>query len=262
MLIATWNVNSVRVRLPQLKQLLVNYQPDIIALQETKVQDMAFPIAEIKNFGYSHVLFRGEKSYNGVALLSKQALTPGPIINFGGKADCRHLSCVLPNGALLHNFYVPAGGDIPDPHLNPKYAHKIQFLKDMKKYLKQLHQTKPMVILGDINIAPGEHDVWNHKQMQKVVCHTPLEIENLSDVMTSLDVFDAARSFVSAEKKLYSWWSYRNVEITEKSRGLRLDQVWLPNKYRHWLKSCWHLSAQRLEPNPSDHVAVLAELHC
>lgn len=259
--IATWNVNSIRLRIPQLKNMLVRHRPDIIALQETKVQDHDFPLSDLQALGYPHIIFRGQKSYNGVALLSRMPLIPGPSFHFGGKDDARHISCMLPGGGVLHNFYVPAGGDVPDRDLNPKYDYKIKFLHDMKQWLGKTHAPdQPLVVVGDINIAPLEHDVWNHKQMLKVVCHTPLETETLKGVMESLDFFDAARSFVSAEKKLYSWWSYRNMEITAQSRGLRLDHIWLRRPHQGRLRACWHLEKQRLEQSPSDHVAVLADI--
>ncbi|MDI9313804.1 MAG: exodeoxyribonuclease III [Hydrotalea sp.] len=260
MLVATWNVNSIRLRIPQLKNFLKSHQPDFIALQETKVQDHEFPMADLQALGYPYILFKGQKSYNGVALLSKYPMTPGPTANFGGMGDSRHISCMLPNGGVLHNFYVPAGGDVPDLMQNKKYAHKINFLQDMKKILTDVHAPdQPIIVVGDINIAPRENDVWSHKPMLKVVCHTPLETENLGAVMGALGVFDCARHFVPDDKKLYSWWSYRNHEISEASRGLRLDHIWLRERHRDRLKSCVHLAKQRLEDKPSDHVVVMAE---
>ncbi len=260
MLVATWNVNSVRLRVPQLKNFLKNHQPDIIALQETKVQDHEFPLTALQDLGYAYIMFKGQKSYNGVALLSKTPLLPGPTYNFGGLNDARHISCMLPNGGVLHNFYVPAGGDVPDMALNAKYAHKIRFLQDMKSFLTTTHAPdQPIIVLGDINIAPRENDVWSHKPMLKVVCHTPLETENLAEVMKSLDVFDCARHFVPDDKKLYSWWSYRNYEITNESRGLRLDHIWIKQRHKDTLQSCVHLHEQRLEEKPSDHVVVMAK---
>ncbi|MGI9461979.1 MAG: exodeoxyribonuclease III [Alphaproteobacteria bacterium] len=261
MLVATWNVNSLRLRISQLKNFLQYHQPDIIALQETKVQDSEFPLLALQELGYPHILFKGQKSYNGVALLAKMPLVEGPTANFGGMGDARHLSCLLPNGGVLHNFYVPAGGDIADVNQNPKYAHKINFLQDMKNFLSTMHPSdQPIIILGDINIAPRENDVWNHKQMLKVVCHTPLEVENLSAVMDRLGVFDCARHFVPDDKKLYSWWSYRNHQITPQSRGLRLDHIWLRQCHQDRLQNCIHFDKQRLEARPSDHVVVMAKL--
>ena len=260
MLVATWNVNSIRLRIPQLKKFLEKHQPDFIALQETKVQDHEFPLSDLQNLGYPHILFKGQKSYNGVALLSKHPLTAGPTANFGGMNDARHVSCILPNGGVLHNFYVPAGGDVPDMAQNKKYAHKINFLKDMKKILTDVHPAdQPIIVVGDINIAPRENDVWSHKPMLKVVCHTPLETETLAAVMASLKVFDCARHFVPDDKKLYSWWSYRNHEINAASRGLRLDHIWIRQVDKHKLQSCIHLDKQRLEMRPSDHVVVMAK---
>src|SRR5262249_14125925 len=158
-----------------------------------------------------HVYFTGQKSYNGVAILSKVALKNIESMTMAGSPDKRHISAVLPGGAALHNFYVPAGGDIPDPSLNPAFGFKLRFVEHMTGWSKAANKSnQPMVILGDFNIAPFEHDVWSHKQLLKVVSHTPPEVERLDALKNSLDWCDVARHYVDHGEKLYSWWSYRN----------------------------------------------------
>src|SRR5262249_29496958 len=123
--LATWNINSVRLRASLVRRFLKAHGPDLLCLQEIKTPDAFFPGTVFKKLGYVHQAVKGQKGYHGVAILSRLPFKKTESLSFCGKDDSRHMSVVLENGLELHNFYVPAGGDIPDPKLNPKFAHKL-----------------------------------------------------------------------------------------------------------------------------------------
>lgn len=261
MRIATWNINSVRLRLPLLKKLVQQEKPDIVCLQETKVEDQHFPLEGIKLLGFPHVHFSGQKSYNGVAILSKIKFENGECMSLAKSDHKRHICVTLPGGIALHNFYVPAGGDIPDPKLNPAYDFKLKFVEDMTAWSKKIKKSgQKTIILGDFNIAPLEHDVWSHKQLLNVVSHTEPEITRLDALQKSLGWCDVARHFVDEQKKLYSWWSYRNQDWRKSDRGRRLDHIWVTPSLKAALKSCDTLKDVRDWTQPSDHVPVVVDL--
>ena len=258
MKIVSWNINSLRLRLPLLKKFVEQDNPDVICLQEIKVSDPEFPLLEVKSLGFDFVEFSGEKSYNGVAILSKFPLTKIEkidVLNYGQK---RHISAAIQiNGdeILLHNFYVPAGGDAPDVALNLKFDHKLKFVDWMGEYFSAKKNQK-IIILGDFNIAPLEHDVWSHKQLLKVVSHTPIEVEKLSHLQRSLNFIDTHRFFTPENEKLYSWWSYRAADPLGANKGRRLDHVWVTPNLKHHIKSMKIHRDFRIETQPSDHVPV------
>ena len=260
--LATWNINSIRLRLDTIRRMAEEVNPDIICLQEIKVEDGLFPLDALHQMGFKHTVFAGQKSYNGVAMLSKIPLDARDEGGFGGKVDKRHLSVRLPNGVTLHNFYVPAGGDIPDVTLNDKFAHKLKFVDDMAEYFSQVDRRKAgkSILVGDFNIAPGEHDVWSHKQLLNVVSHTPIEVEKLANVQKSQNWVDAGRLFTPANEKLYSWWSYRNRDWDASNRGRRLDHIWVSPDLKDSVKAIQHLRELRGWVQPSDHVPVVADL--
>ena len=171
--IATWNINSVRLRIDLVGRLLRDHAPDVLCLQETKCRDAEFPVAAFKAAGYAHVAINGQKGYHGVAIASRMPFTRIERRGFCGKNDSRHLAVTLaPNGRALtlHNFYVPAGGDLPDPTENDKFAHKLSFLDEMRAAPElRCSGSNRMILVGDLNVAPLEHDVWSHKQMLRVV---------------------------------------------------------------------------------------------
>jgi len=262
MKIATWNINSVRLRLGLIERLSTEHSPDIICLQETKVPNDAFPAQALADMGYVHQHFNGMKSYNGVAILSRLPLRDPQILNWQKRLDCRHIAATLPNGAELHCLYIPAGGDIPDTQTNPKFAHKLGFLDEMTAWWQQNRAAgKPQILVGDLNIAPLEHDVWSHKQLLDVVSHTPIEVEKLGAMQQANDWVDAVRHFVPADQKLYSWWSYRAADWEMSNRGRRLDHIWVTPPLVSALKRTETLSAVRgWGPKPSDHVPVMIEI--
>lgn len=260
MRIATWNINSVRLRLDLIGKLADEAAPDIICLQETKAQDGDFPLDGIKALGYEHVVFRGEKSYNGVAIISKIPLKNVARLDIAGAADARHISAILPGDVELHNFYIPAGGDIPDVNENPKYKFKLEFVEYIDKWFgKNRARTDRMIILGDFNIAPLEHDVWSHKQLINEVSHTEPEITRLNKLQAGLDWVDIGRHFVPQDKKLYSWWSYRNRDWRKSNRGRRLDHIWTTPAMKGSIKAHSVLDIARDWEKPSDHVPVIAD---
>jgi exodeoxyribonuclease III len=260
--IATWNINSLRLRQNLLHELTAALAPDIICLQETKVPDELFPEAIAAALNMPHVLRRGMKSYNGVAILSRLPLslaedTP----DWCGKGDCRHISAHVQTGGApltLHNFYVPAGGDIPDRTENPKFGHKLDFLAETRAHFTTYKPARA-VLVGDLNIAPLEQDVWSHKQLLDVVSHTPIEVEALNAWMAQ-GWYDAMRHFVPADQKLYTWWSYRNRDWAASDRGRRLDHVWVTPDLKAGLQKLQVLRPARDWTQPSDHVPVAVTL--
>ena len=261
MKIVTWNINSVRIRLDSIKRLAEILDPDVICLQETKVVDELFPASDIADIGYPHQVIRGMKSYNGVAILSRVPIAEADSRDWCGQSDCRHVCAVLPDGTNLHNFYIPAGGDIPDPGKNDKFAHKLQFLDELTKWGGQLKKSKKRhIMVGDFNIAPSEADVWSHKQLLRVVSHTPIEVENMERMMAAADWRDAVRHIYGEDEILYSWWSYRARDWAASNRGRRLDHIWVSPNLVERLKSADILREARGWDKASDHVPVAIEL--
>lgn len=259
--IVSWNINSVRIRIPLLQKLVEQYHPDVICLQETKVTDDDFPLADLQALGFLHIIFSGQKSYNGVAILAKHKFGNVDRLTIAGSDDKRHISIELESGVALHNFYIPAGGDIPDPAQNPAYDFKLRFVEDMTVWSEKLKKSaRNAIILGDFNIAPLEHDVWSHKQLMNVVSHTEPEITRLNSLKESYNWCDVARHFISEEQKLYSWWSYRNKDWRKSDRGRRLDHIWVTPDLTPALKNFSILKDFRDYPSPSDHVPVLMEI--
>ncbi|HTR17322.1 MAG TPA: exodeoxyribonuclease III [Acetobacteraceae bacterium] len=263
MRIVTWNINSLRLRLPLLKELIAALDPDVICLQETKVPDELFPDTAPAALGYPHVARRGMKGYNGVAILSRLPLRADDAApDWCARGDCRHLQVMVeaPTGPVeLHNFYVPAGGDIPDPEANPKFAHKLAFLGEATRWFVDRGARARCVLVGDLNIAPLEHDVWSHRQLLDVVSHTPVEVEALL-AWRNAGFADAVRHFVPAEQKLYSWWSYRNRDWRKSDRGRRLDHIWVSSDLVPALRDYAILKDARDWPQTSDHVPVAVTL--
>jgi len=259
--IATWNVNSVRLRLDLLARLFKLHAPDVLCLQETKIQDKDFPHDFFLKQGYPHVIARGMKAYNGVAIISRVPLRASHGRDFCDRQDCRHIAARLPGGIELHNFYVPAGGDVPDPKTNDKFAHKLRFVEEMTDWFANDRTVRQkLVLVGDLNIAPLENDVWSHRQLLNVVSHTPPETERMAALRDTLGWIDSARHFVPEDRKLYSWWSYRNRDWAASDRGRRLDHIWVTTPLRKALVKSEILRAVRGWPTPSDHVPVLVDL--
>jgi exodeoxyribonuclease-3 len=258
MKVATWNINSVRLRIDLVLGFLKDADIDILCLQETKTQDAHFPADVFAEAGWRHQAIRGEKSYNGVAILSRHRLAETSHIEWAGRQDCRHIWARTEDGIGIHNFYVPAGGDIPDPDENPKFAHKLQFLDEMTSHFSA---TKPSceILVGDLNIAPLEADVWSSKQLLKVVSHTPVETEGLQRLIAVGGWCDAVRAHFGDDEKLYSWWSYRARDWAASDRGRRLDHMWVSHDLAGQVRQAKIHHTLRGAEKPSDHVPVSLE---
>ena len=259
MRIVTWNINSVRLRINLLKKLSLEHKPDVICLQETKAEDKHFPIETIKNMGYEHVIYSGEKSYNGVAIISKIQISDNYSLSLYNE-DKRHI-CAIINDMEVHNFYVPAGGDEPDVDINPKYKHKLAYIQMMQEWFTtNRKKNNKIVLVGDLNIAPHEHDVWSSRQLRNVISHTKAERKALLDLQNCFEFIDTGRYFVDMQDKLYSWWSYRNRDWKKSNRGRRLDHIWVSNPLESLLKTITYISEARDWDKPSDHIPCVLDL--
>ncbi len=263
--VTTWNINSVRLRIGQVERALNEIEPDILCLQETKCPDNCFPLSALRAFGYPHVAQVGQKGYNGVAILSRFPFAKVEPLPWCDREDARHLSVVLgpeagaAAGVAIHDFYVPAGGDVPDAGLNPKFAHKLRFLEEMRAWSGG-RESRPAILVGDLNVAPLEHDVWSHRQLLSVVSHTPVETEALEALRGEGGWIDGARHLTPEPEKIYTWWSYRAPDWAAANKGRRLDHVWTSADLAGTLRSVdVHRSARGWD-RPSDHVPVTATL--
>ena len=271
--ITTWNINSVRLRIDQVKTFLHENTPDVLALQEIKCQNDQFPYDAFREIGYDHIEVSGQKGYHGTATVSRLPLERMPT-QFCPVGEARHVSTRVlhEDGSLeLHNFYIPAGGDEADVKINPKFKHKMDFLEAMRVYFegrateKGAEADNKMVLVGDFNIAPHENDVWSHKQLLKVVSHTPLEVETLARLQATHNFTDVARAITPDDEKLFSWWSYRSRDINKSDRGRRLDHIWVSPALKsqavtHDPKSLIVHRECRFWERPSDHAPVTLTL--
>ena len=259
--LATWNINSVRLRIGIVEHLLETHQPDVLCLQEIKCINDAFPAKAFDKLGYRHHAVHGQKGYHGVATVSKTPLTEVNSTDYCEMGDTRHVETIVQTGAgslRVHNFYVPAGGDEPDPVKNPKFDHKLKFVDEMKSLTSE-HGGVPNILVGDLNIAPLENDVWSHKQLLKIVSHTPIETDGLNDVVAKGDWADCIRQHIPPEEKIYTWWSYRAKDWEASDRGRRLDHIWSAPSLAQKLSNITVLKEARGWEKPSDHVPVIAE---
>lgn len=254
--VATWNINSVRLREPIVARLMREEAPDILCLQECKCLAEQIPVEQFEALGYRWRVARGQKSYNGVAILSKLPMMDAGGHDFAALDHARHVAGRLENGVTIHNFYVPAGGDIPDRAENEKFGQKLDFLSEMRDYFRW--QTPDRAILvGDLNIAPREDDVWNHKALLKIVSHTPIEVAHLTAVQEAGKWVDLTRQDIP-QGLLYSWWSYRATDWDGADKGRRLDHIWATPDIATAAHGSRILRAARGWDQPSDHVPVLA----
>ncbi|MFQ6547087.1 exodeoxyribonuclease III [Aestuariibius sp. 2305UL40-4] len=254
--LATWNINSVRLR----EQLVIDFlkaeTPDVLCLQECKSPFEKIPREGFAALGYTHLVGRGQKGYNGVAILSKLPLEEAGSEDFAGLGHARHIAARLPNGVVLHNHYVPAGGDIPDRDKNEKFGQKLDYLTDMTRAFRSARPERA-ILVGDLNIAPREDDVWSHKQLLKVVSHTPVEVDHLSEAQEAGGWVDVVRDHIP-EGNLYSWWSYRSPDWDNADKGRRLDHVWATPDIAGAHKEARILRHVRGWEKPSDHAPVIS----
>ena len=264
MRLATWNINSVRLRINLVLDFLTRHDIDVLCLQETKTEDQHFPAEALAEAGWPAQAVRGEKSYNGVAIISRLPLSGASHMNWAGREDCRHISAEIDTGqgaqnVRVHNFYVPAGGDVPDREENPKFGHKLDFIAEMTSHFTA-SPPQSAILVGDLNIAPLAEDVWSTKQLHKVVSHTPVEREGLLRLIEEGGWQDVVRSHFGPDEVLYSWWSYRARDWAASDRGRRLDHVWTSSDLA---QKVTHVSIERAlrgAEKPSDHVPTVIEL--
>jgi len=254
--LATWNINSVRLREGLVAQLMTDEAPDVLCLQECKSPLDKIPVATFQALGYTHMIGRGQKGYNGVAIFSKMPIEEVGAADYAGLGHARHIAGRLSNGVTVHNFYVPAGGDKPDREINDKFGQKLDYLTDMRD---AFHAARPekAILVGDLNIAPREDDVWDHKKLLKVVSHTPVEVDHLAQVQAAGDWVDVTRQDIP-DGALFSWWSYRSPDWDAADKGRRLDHVWATSDIAASAHSSRILRAVRGWEQPSDHAPVFA----
>jgi exodeoxyribonuclease-3 len=254
--IATWNINSVRLREGLVARLLRDEAPDILCLQECKSPVDKIPLEGFRALGYGHVVARGQKGYNGVAILSKLPLEDAGDIDFAGLGHARHVAARLENGVTIHNVYVPAGGDIPDRAVNEKFGQKLDFVSHMRDAFRD-NRPEKAILVGDLNIAPREDDVWNHKQLLKIVSHTPIEVEHFGAAQEAGGWVDVTRQDIP-DGLLYSWWSYRAPDWDAADKGRRLDHIWASKDVAAAGHGSRILRVARGWEQPSDHAPVFA----
>ncbi|MGE5723481.1 MAG: exodeoxyribonuclease III [Sphingomonadales bacterium] len=255
--IASWNINSVRARLDIVERFLREEGPDILCLQETKVVDGDFPEGLFRRLGYKHLVLCGQRMHHGVAIVSRIPIREEGRFDWQANGEARHVGVRLDCGIRLENVYVPAGGDIPDRSMNPKFGQKLDFLERMTRWSESC--TGPTILVGDLNIAPLECDVWSHKALLDVVSHTPVEVEALARLQQSNSWTDLGRSFHPAPGRLFTWWSYRSPDWTRNDRGRRLDHMWATSDVAALAKRHQVHEPCRGWTRPSDHVPLLTE---
>lgn len=251
--IATWNVNSIRVRLPHLLDWLTTNQPDILALQETKTADKTFPSAAIQAVGYQ-ALFSGQKAYNGVALLSRQVGTH-IVTDFPTYQDPqRRILGVTYQSIRVISVYAPNGSPIG----SEKYHYKLDWFSQLHTFLKTALKQHPfLIVLGDFNVAPTDQDV--HNQWVGDILVSEPEREALSR-LTALGVEDTFRLFKQPEAS-FSWWDYRGGAF-RRNHGARIDLILANSALSACCTNCWIDSVPRCLERPSDHTPVVATFDC
>ncbi|HWU01843.1 MAG TPA: exodeoxyribonuclease III [Novosphingobium sp.] len=259
--IATWNINSVRLRMPLVARYIAEHAPDVLCLQEIKTVAELFPAQAFADLGYVHQAVHGQKGYHGVATVSRVPFKEFSRHDWQDNGEARHVGVELTGprgqGLVVENVYIPAGGDIPDRALNPKFGQKLDFLERMTRWAEKID--RPAVIVGDFNIAPLESDVWSHKALRNVVSHTDIEIETLARFQAAHNWADVGRQMIPAPERYYSWWSYRAKDWRENDRGRRLDHVWASQDVAAQARAHRILEDARNWEKCSDHVPIITE---
>ena len=252
MKIATWNVNSLRVRLPHVLDWLAKEQPDLLALQETKTVDADFPLAALEQAGYQAV-FSGQKTYNGVALVSNGAVVDVVADPPGLQDPQRRILAGTCAGVRIIDLYVPNGSEVG----SEKYAYKLDWLGKVQAFIAaELSRHPRLVVLGDFNIAPEDRDVHDPAAWQgKILCSAPERLAFQS--LLALGLSDAFRLF-DQEEASFSWWDYRAAGF-RRNLGLRIDHILVSAALRDECRSCRIDKEPRKLERPSDHAPVITE---
>ena len=254
MRLGSWNVNSLRVRLPHLLDWLRDAQPDVACLQETKTEDANFPLSEVRDAGY-HAVYCGQRAYNGVAILARSPITEVQhgIPEFAD--DPKRCIAATVSGIRIVCLYAP-NGEAPG---TDKYAYKLRWYEALARWMSQLlPRTPELAVLGDMNVAPEDRDVHDPKRWAGKIHVSEPERAALRTVL-STGVVDAFRLFEQPER-LYSWWDYR-LRAFERNWGLRIDLALLAPALAKRCTGCTIDLAPRKRERPSDHAPVLVELN-
>lgn len=254
-----WNINSIKARFDHLKKLLESESPDFLLLQETKCQNINFPKLEINDWGYN-CIYHGEKTFNGVSILSKNQIEDVKTSLPGEDEDtqCRFIECNSYDSKGLPlkiiSVYVPNGQDTK----SDKFQYKLRFFKRLKLYIEQLIQNKErFVIAGDFNVAPNKTDVYNHQHLYNNIGHHPDEISRFRKIL-NLGVYDSFR-LMNPEKQEFSWWDYRHGGW-QNNKGMRIDHILVSSEIADILKSAGVLDSYRNLDKPSDHAPIYIEV--
>ncbi|MBW1980033.1 MAG: exodeoxyribonuclease III [Deltaproteobacteria bacterium] len=252
MKVASWNVNSIRVRLPAVLEWLAAEQPDVLCLQEIKVPDELFPGEVFRERGYE-VAVSGQKTYNGVAIISRYPLVdvlPG-FPDYEAEGQKRLLAATVGKVRLL-NTYIPNGAE----PASPKFIYKLEFIAELRRYLERLHSPADhLLLVGDFNIAPEERDVYDAQAMEGQIGFHPKERAALTELKNwgLEDVFRRHHK----ERGHYSWWDYR-ANAFRRNMGLRIDHIWATAPMAALSRECGMVKELRARPRPSDHIPVWA----
>lgn len=252
MKLATWNVNSIRVRLPQVLEWLKKEKPDVLCLQETKITDGEFPVAAFRDIGYQAV-YTGQKTYNGVATLSRAPAADVINVLPGADGDQKRLLATVVKGMRVINVYIPNGEEVG----SEKYSYKLSWLKALEKFIARELKSHPrLVLLGDYNIAPEERDVHDPKRWEGRVLFSDKEREAFQRLAQN-GLTDVFRRFDQPEKS-FSWWDYR-AGAFHRNHGLRIDHILCSPTLASECRGCRIDIEPRKHERPSDHAPVIAE---
>jgi exodeoxyribonuclease-3 len=253
LIVATWNVNSLRARLDHLGRWLEVARPDVLGIQETKLPDPEFPVDEIRSFGYE-VLCSGQKGYNGVAILGRHRGEDPASALPGIEDEQRRILAATYDGVRVVNVYVPNGSFVG----SKKYDYKLAWLDQLSAFLhREMRQHPRLILMGDFNIAPEDRDVYNPKLWEgRVLCSEPER--RAFRTLLDLGLADTFRLFEAASGH-YTWWDYRGKAL-EKNQGLRIDHLLVTQALRTACTGCRIDRTPRHWDKPSDHAPLLAEL--
>ena len=252
MKIATWNVNSMKVRLPHVVEWLQNHEPDVLVLQEIKQLTENFPTEALQEIGY-HSIASGQKTYNGVAVISKSPAT-NPVTDFPDLDDPqRRILASTVDGIRIVDLYIPNGSEVG----SEKYEYKLNWLKSLRNFLEaEMQRHENVVVLGDFNIAPADADVYDPEKWGDAILCSPLERQALGKLF-DLGLTDVFRKFEHPEG-IFSWWDYRAAGF-RRNAGLRIDLILTSDSMTERCKSSYVDKEPRAWERPSDHAPVVAE---
>lgn len=253
MKLATWNVNSLKVRLPQVLDWLEKNQPDVLCLQETKLQDEKFPVAEIVDSGYQSI-YAGQKTYNGVALLGREIGDDSVFAIPGLEDHQKRVLAATYKGIRVICIYVPNGESVG----SEKYQYKLNWLIALNEWLQsELRKFPRLVLLGDFNIAPDERDVYDPTLWEGKILFSYPERKAFRELL-KLGLSDSFRLFEQPDKS-YTWWDYRMLAF-RRNMGMRIDHILVSNALASTCTACIIDKKPRKNERPSDHCPIIIEL--